>query len=180
MPQPTMGGKNKNSKAKKQQPLFVIDESWVLVGAEKGLKKAMEAKGFVSPLEADIPKLVTTTKGTDAKKLAKEYGNLWICMYKYFCYVGDYSSALIVNRKVCPATPPPLDPITVCTYISYMCNKPGTAILHPKTQEPVVDRNGKPVLACGTWTSPNSVWKAGAAIKALCNLYRHIRVEIAK
>jgi hypothetical protein len=40
--------------------------------------------------------MVLTTKGADAKNLAKEYGRFWLSMYKFFCYIGDCRSAILV------------------------------------------------------------------------------------
>jgi hypothetical protein len=155
-----------------------LDAKWVVLGREEKLVQLMKENGWEIADETSIPKMVLTTKGKDAKNLAKEYGRLWESMNKFFCFIGDYRSAILVNRTVCSTTPPPLDPVSVCAYISYMCNVPGSTVLHPKLGTPILDRRGTVVLARGTWKSPNSVYKVASAIKAVHNLYRHLRVEI--
>jgi hypothetical protein len=68
----------------------------------------------------------------------------------------------------------PLDPISVCLYVSFMCNPPGSAVLHATSERPVKDRNQLNVKAKGTWTSPNSLYKLASVIRALHSVYCHL------
>jgi hypothetical protein len=85
----------------------ILDEKWIILGSVQQLEKLMKKNEWEKADKKDIPKMVLTTKGADAKNLAKEYGRLWLSMYKFFCYIGDYRSAILVNRTVCSKTPPP-------------------------------------------------------------------------
>ena len=156
----------------------IIDEAWVVEGAVAKLETEMEESGLIQQPLNEIPQLLKTTKGKDGTQLAIEYGRLWKSMYKFFCYIGDYRSALLVNRMMCPVTPPPLDPISLCAYISFMCDPPGSQVLHATNKSLITDRLDNIVLAKGTWTSPNCVYKLASAIRALHSMYRHLRAEI--
>jgi hypothetical protein len=83
-----------------------LDAKWVVLGREEKLVQLMKENGWEIADETSIPKMVLTTKEKDAKNLAKEYGRLWESMNKFFCFIGDYRSAILVNRTVCSTTPP--------------------------------------------------------------------------
>ena len=97
------------------------------------------------------------------KKLAETmYKQLWNFIMMY----GDYDSLLIL------LSPPPNNVISMTAksielFLLYKCQKAGTPLLDPSTQEPVKDILGKPFVCDGTWRAPDSNKILNAAISNL-------------
>jgi hypothetical protein len=100
-------------------------------------------------------------------------------MRKCFLLVGDYHSALVCSRNVCPITPAPMDPKWVCAYGDYYSLPASTVLKHHSTQVVLKDRKNRPLKAIGTWHCPNNLFKLQSAVAALHNLYSHLHKNIA-
>ena len=90
------------------------------------------------------------------------YKQLWNFIMMY----GDYDSLLIL------LSPPPNNVISMTAksielFLLYKCQKAGTPLLDPSTQEPVNDIFGKPFVCDGRWRAPDSNKIFNAAIANL-------------
>jgi hypothetical protein len=68
---------------------------------------------------------VTTEKG---------YKDKWKEIMKFFYMIGDYQSAMLVDREKCPTKPLPFRPEGFAMYLDYRCCEPGTLLKKPDVQ----------------------------------------------
>ena len=94
---------------------------------------------------------------------------------------GDYDSLLIL------LSPPPNNVISMTAksielFLLYKCQKAGTPLLDPSTQEPVNDIFGKPFVCDGTWRAldPNKIFNAAIANLHTANNQKGVYHEACK
>ena len=94
---------------------------------------------------------------------------------------GDYDSLLILLN------PPPNNVISMTAkcielFLLYKCQKAGTPILDPSTQDPVKDIFGKPFVCDGTWRAPdsNKIFNAAIANLHTANSQKGVYHEVCK
>jgi hypothetical protein len=165
----------KKSLPKTTHATCLLNQQWILAGSEAELESFMAKEGLTKV--EGTPCFKITARGTDASQSGqrKLYEDRWKDMRKFFCMIGDYQSALIVSRDVCPDFPLPIKPASLCAYASFYCNDVGTTVMHYATDQPILDRRGNHITALGLWHSPNNVNKLQAGVKALHQLYEHLR-----
>jgi hypothetical protein len=100
---------------------------------------------------------VTTEKG---------YKDKWKEMMKFFYMIGDYQSAMFVDREKCPTKPLPFRPDSFAMYLDYRCGEPGTLLKKPDGQIQK-DVRGNIMKVVGGWKSPSSMYKIHAAVQFL-------------
>jgi len=92
--------------------------------------------------------------------------------------VGDYRSAALLNRDLCPENPFPLTPSFVEIYYSFKCGEPGVPICYPNTTRQIRTNGQNSVLkSVGTWHAPTCLNKLHGAVGALESLYAHMHTE---
>jgi hypothetical protein len=95
------------TKKKRQRQNFSkgtsFEKNWVMEDAKQRLLKVRDELGLLVK-EKETPRLLITTKGTDAQQLGQmyEYQNRWQRLRKDFLLMGDDVSALLCNREACP------------------------------------------------------------------------------
>lgn len=176
----TQQKKAKNAKQAAAKANLVFDtclkQKWILDGAKEGMERVLTDHNLTKS-SSSSPVFQTTRRGTDASESGqrKRYETLWERMCKFFCLIGDYQSALLCSRGICPDRPLPMKPESVCFFLSYLTDSPGDRIKHYKTGELLCYRKGNPLLALGAWNEPNNVNILQAAIRALHGMYTCLR-----
>ena len=96
-----------------------------------------------------------STIGTDGAKQVsiKRYEYVWKGLLDFCFFINDLESAMILTRAPCPADPLPVSVDTVIHYLRFLVLKKGTALMHHKTDEPILDANGNAILCRGDWQS---------------------------
>lgn len=139
-----------------------------------------------SNLNTTAPKvrIVGTTKdddGTDGatNSTVERYESIWKG-FRSFCFlVGDYGSAMLPSRDVCPANPFPVDRLTAEMYLDFRCKKQ-MPLRHPTTHEPVLDVDKVPIITIGDWGGESSVGLFRSAISKLHKHYETTKGEYAE
>jgi hypothetical protein len=110
-----------------------------------------------------------------------EYRTIWN-QVRSFCVIReDWQSACILTRHMCPLNPLPVKPSTLCEYMRFKYQKPGTIVCEYGTQTPVLVVHGtgeedvEVLLAIGDWHAPMVINKFRAAMKYLHRMYVHLR-----
>jgi hypothetical protein len=93
----------------------------------------------------------------------KAYKDKWKEMMKFFYMIGDYQSAMLVDRDLCPNNPLPFQPNSFATYLDYRCGEPGSILKKPNGDDQL-DVRGQRIHVIGGWNSPSSLWKMHAAV----------------
>jgi len=93
----------------------------------------------------------------------KAYKDKWKEMMKFFYLIGDYQSAMLVDREKCPNKPLPFRPDSFAVYLDYRCGVAGTTLKKPNG-DAQLDVNGRQILVIGGWKSPSSMYKIHAAV----------------
>ena len=155
---------------------MLIDQQWVVADADETLKAYRDENDWVQ--SNAVPLMMVTSIGTDATNLSLTYGRRWKQIRRFCLLIGDYQSALLCDRKLCPDRPLPMNPSTVCAYLAYMCTDYGATITDYKTGKPLKDRIGNYVKGTGKWNDPGNVQTTQAALKKLHHLYMHLREAI--
>ena len=128
--------------------------------------------------------ILTTTRQITIKgreKKANEIGNdrvveISIERYEfiwkghlYFCIeIGDYESAIILTRDVCPADPPPFKLVTAVWYLRFQPQEKDQSLVDPATQMPSMSKLTGAQLVCrGEWEAEATVKLYGTALAKL-------------
>jgi hypothetical protein len=97
-------------------------------------------------------------------KTVGNYENLWAEMRKFYFLIGDYQSAMLVDRKRCPKKPLPFRPQSFALYLDYRFGTPGGFLIEPGTGNHLKDVRGRDITIVGGWTSPSSCYKIHSAV----------------
>lgn len=118
-----------------------------------------------APPEAPFdPFAMPTCKLAECTK--REYKYKWTEMMKFFYLIGDYQSAMLVDRENCPVNPLPFKPSSLALYLNYRCGIPGSALCDEKGL-PKTDINNNPILILGGLNSPSALYSIRSAVNFL-------------
>ena len=93
------------------------------------------------------------------------YENCWKEMARFFYIIGDFQSAMLVDRKICPTDPLPFLPESFCLFMTYRCAQRGLPLLHPKTGKQVKsDVDGTLLTTVGGWNAPSMLGKMHSSV----------------
>jgi hypothetical protein len=111
--------------------------------------------------------------GTDkAKQISiDKYKCYWNGLRDFCLALGEYDSAIIMCRDICPSDPPPVKLDVAIHYGRYKVQEPGTPLLHYETNAPVKDKDGNPLYCVGEWTGRSTVKDYGSALNKLHDHY---------
>jgi hypothetical protein len=137
---------------------------------ELGVLAFIAAHGLI---RAGPPLIITSTLLKSNPETVAMYHRTWNEMYKYSVLRGDYRSACILNRNLCPDMPFPVSPQTICEYVGWKVLPPTQQLRDPSTQELIVDIYNNPLFGTGAWHAPGLLDKFNGAMLCLHNAYEH-------
>jgi len=85
---------------------------------------------------------------------------IWEGAKRFCCLTGEHESAIIFNRDICPANPPPMGIKVATNFLRFRHMEKGTIVRDAFTQAPVTDRHGTILVARGDWK--------GGSVQGLC------------
>ena len=91
------------------------------------------------------------------------YKRCWNDMATFFYMIGDFQSAMLVDRKICPTNPLPMVPQSFALYMTYRCAQAGLPLIHPGTGTQVKNYKGEKMTTLGGWNSPSHFAKVHSA-----------------
>jgi hypothetical protein len=118
----------------------------------------------------------STPKTTKASTIS-DYARTWEDLYKFAVLRGDFCSACILNRDLCPESPYPVLPSTICEYIEWKVSGRNVILRDYFTQQPIFDVNNEVMYGCDSWHAPGNVNKFRASMLALHGAYIDLRGE---
>ena len=137
-----------------------------------------------------IEKLGLDTKSakiaiTGSNKRAQEMGNdaadkstitRYECFWKQlldFCIaLGDYHSAIILARDLCPADPWAVKVETAIAFLHFRVLEKGVPLLHYATGLPMLNKNNQQLLCLGDWKSESGVVLYKSSLTKLHSHYK--------
>lgn len=155
----------------KSGPALTIPASIELIGVA-GIKKFISDNDLddTSPLRV----ISSTSKRANADTM-KSYHARWLEMRKFCFLIGDYQSATLLYRTMCPRNPFPIKPETVVEYYDYKTNKKGTKLLNSVTKEPRLDITGQPIYCVESWHAPGPLQKFKSSLRVLHEAYDRLQ-----
>lgn len=149
----------------------VIDEE-VQRRGELGIRNFMQVNNLQIP---ENPVEICTTTDSACATTLKIYSDRWEDLLR-FCYLrGDYRSACILNRRICPSNPLPCKPETLAEYIEYKSSLSDTLLNIHGTTVPALDVLGKPIYCQNAWHAPTPIMQYLAAILKVHKYYEDLR-----
>jgi hypothetical protein len=106
-----------------------------------------------------VGKMKDGTVGTDAARDSsiKRYEKHWNKLLDFCLLIGDIESAIIVYRANCPSDPPPVKLDTAIHCLRFFTFKQDEPLLHHRTNRPITDLLGNPLMCCGQWRSFHTI-----------------------
>jgi len=142
-----------------------------------------EVKKLIEKLGLDTKSDKIVIKGSN--KRANEMGNdaadkstitRYECFWKQlldFCIVlGDYHSAIILARDLCPADPWAVKVETAISFLHFRVLDKGSTLLHPATRLPVLNKYNQELLCLGDWKSESGVVLYKSSLTKLHSHYK--------
>ena len=128
-------------------------------------------------LDTESPKIqivgkTNDTVGTDSAKESsiERYRQIWP-MFRDFCFlIGDYESAMIVCRIICPKDPVPVKMRTAILFLRFRVLEPQD-LTDPDTGAPVYDIHNRKIKTRGDWQGTSVPGLFRAAITKLHSHY---------
>ena len=80
---------------------------------------------------------------------AKEYADQWKDMFKFYCRIGYWQSALVCDCTNCLSSSLPMVPTSLCLYIVYMLGKLDARAADYLSDAPIFDIFNKPLMSVG-------------------------------
>jgi hypothetical protein len=97
-------------------------------------------------------------------------------LFRDFCFlIGDYESAMLPCRGLCPANPLSVNVDTAIAFLNFCCQEKGTFLLHHKTNQPVRDRKRNALRCRGNWTGHSTPGIFRGALSMLHKAYPNTR-----
>jgi hypothetical protein len=129
-------------------------------------------------LNTSAPKRVITGRtkdgavGSDKSKSESimRYEHVWKNFADFCFLIGDYESAMLPSRGLCPDNPIPVKLRTAVLYMQFRVNKAGTPLKDLKTGELIHDVDKKVVYSVGDWRSESTV---GIFRSAMSKVHSH-------
>jgi hypothetical protein len=161
---------------KKRRDLFRVPQA-IRVNGLAQLKKRVQDLGIYST----APKIVITGKmkngevGSDRAKdpTIVRYKAVWKGFADFCFLIGDFDSAMLPTRALCPERPPTVNLQTAKLFLQFRVNEKGKPLQDLKTGKTVLDVNGQAVNCLGDWTGQSS---PGLFRSALSKLHSHYDV----
>jgi hypothetical protein len=155
----------------KSGPALTIPESIELEGIA-GIKKFISENNLddVSPV-----RVIASTSKRANEDTMKEYHQRWVELRKFCFLIGDYQSATLLYRTMCPRNPFPIKPETVVEYYDYKTNKKNSVLLNSVTKEPLLNILGEPILCVESWHAPGPIQKFKSALRVLHEAYDRLQ-----
>jgi hypothetical protein len=157
--------------------IFYMAPSKVKAGKEKLKKRAAVELGLdFTPSKQKHIKGNNKRKGlvgndnTEQSTISR-YVTIWNGLMKFCFLTGDYDSGIICHRDDCPSNPPPVDLDTAIHFLRFRCFEKGVPLLNHRTEQPILDTDGRPISCCGDWNSKNTVKLYGQALTKLHTAY---------
>jgi len=138
----------------------VCEEQIVTEGKEK-LDELILRLQLSQPSQPFDPFSIMTVQRDESTE--KAYKAKWKEMMKFFYLIGDYQSAMLVDREKCPIQPLPFRPDSFAMYLDYRCGEPGVILKKPNGED-LLDVKGNAIKVIGGWNSPASMYKIHAAV----------------
>lgn len=124
--------------------------------------------------DSEPPLNITTGNCTDNPNTLKDYSNRWADICRFCMIIGDYQSATLLDRTLCPSNPFPMLPSTIAQYFDYCTLPKGRTLLKPGSTEEVKDISGNTVECTGRWNAPINIEKCKTAIELLHTKYDNL------
>jgi hypothetical protein len=111
------------------------------------------------------------------------YKGYWRGLEAFCIEIGDYDSAMIVSRNICPSRPPPVKMDTAIAFLKFqvepkVCEESGAPniLLHHLTQQPVVSAvTGLPMVCQENWNCVPTIKLYAASLEKLHGKYETTR-----
>lgn len=115
--------------------------------------------------------LATHRSSKSESKTLMEYEYRISEMRRLFILIGDWQSACLSDRNLCPEKPLPMLPVSIALYITWKCDETGAPLLHPHTKAEVKTISGDVMMCHGDWHNWKCLNKFRAAFNALHDAY---------
>lgn len=161
---------NRKKEGRKKRPELKIKQETIEKGQVKCRALIQRMGGLGGGVNSAYDPLVNGKGRHLSESTRASYRGLWKEMKKFFYLIGDYQSAMLCDREVCPLEPLPFRPESWAMYLEYRCGEVGQPVLNPLNKhstEPMQTVEKTPLLCIGGWGSPDSLFKVHAAVKFL-------------
>ena len=138
-----------------------------------GIKNFIQTRRLDSTVQLAI---TTTIRGSkEGAPSLNEYHVYLAMLGRFAALVGDYRTACICDRDMCPRNPLPADPKTIARFYHWKSGGSNDVLLDPSTGEIVKDIDGNILLCTGEWNSPSCINEMQAALTNLHRTYANLR-----
>jgi hypothetical protein len=144
----------------------------VQVAGEEGIRKFITANKLTSPT---VQQTITDTVNHASVGTVLEYHNRWEEMKKFCFLLGDYESATLLDRKLCPRNPFPLKPETISLYYQFKTGALDKPLSQFNSSEKHVDILGNVVYCRDDWHAPGPIYKFRSSLHLLHEAYDNLR-----
>jgi hypothetical protein len=176
--------------------LFTVTQTRILLNEWQEAQGVVGINNFIDSYQLSRSERVVVVDGTETTVAVvvtgetersaqagtkEEYHQIWNQVRSFSVLREDWQSACILTRHMCPTNPLPVRPSTICEYMRFKYQKPGTIVCEYGTQTPILVRHGsgdedvEVLEATGDWHSPMVINKFRASLKYLHRLYNHLR-----
>ena len=123
----------------------------------------------------ETPEVRTTIHGRCANETGTRriFENRWVDMCRFFIEIGDFQSALICDRKNCPDSPHPIEPMSLNVYVTFNFEEKGQLLTYRK--KAISNVNGEDIICRGNWIAPKNIEIFEASVNRLHMLYPNLR-----
>lgn len=139
-------------------------------------RRIQAIKEFIAKHHLDTSKkdhILLTMRGKKNQTTLALYHSYFLQLGRFASRIGDFQTACICDRSLCPLNPLPALPSTLSAYIRYKSEPLGKALLDNQGN-PVKDVNGTPMKCVGHWKAPTNLEKFRAAISTLHHHYEDL------
>ena len=149
--------------------------------ARKSGLTAIEARIRELGLDTASPKVVIQGSdkrnqklGTDSAEISTigRYEGIWSQMLDFCIELGDYDSAIILARDLCPKNPWSVSASTAISFMRFRVLQEGTPLVHHETGAPVTNAKGEQFKCRGDWTSVSTVQLISSGLSKLHAHYK--------
>lgn len=131
-------------------------------------------KNNLDAVSEPVKRIVNTPKSCNEKTLTEYYAR-WHELKLFAFLRGDYQSAALLDRLLCPRNPLPLRPELIVEYYQYKIGELKEKLFVCGTQIPALDVENNEMTCLDQWHCKTSLQKLKSAIYALHDAYTHLR-----